>query len=88
MLVLADGAARPLFVTGVRRAEPPVSNLCPGAEAPAIPAKSPLKIADTVRTPPVSMRVRAASASRAAARCPIPGAPLMGQVEQSAMNGP
>jgi len=65
----------------------PDDNLCPGADAAAIPAKTPLKAADTVRTPAVSARVRAASASRAAARRLIPCASLTQQVEQRSMNG-
>jgi hypothetical protein len=65
----------------------PEDSLCPGAEAAAIPAKRPLKTAETARKPAVSARVRAASASRAAARRLIPCASLTRQVEQRSMNG-
>ena len=65
----------------------PECSLCPGAEAPAIPAKRPLRTADTARTPAVSARVRVASASRAAARRLIPCSSLTPQVEQHTMNG-
>jgi hypothetical protein len=70
-----------------RRADAPESSLCPGAEAAAIPAKSPLKIADTARAPAVSVRIRAASTSRAATRRWIP-ASFIRPVEQRSMNGP
>lgn len=65
----------------------PDDNLCPGADAAAIPAKTPLKVADTARTPAVRVRVRAASASRAAARRLIPCTSLTRQVQQRSMNG-
>jgi hypothetical protein len=65
----------------------PEDSLCPGADAAAIPAKMPLKAAETVSTPAVSARVRAASASRAAVRRLIPCASLTWQVEHRSMNG-
>lgn len=87
LLERADAAICRAFGSCDRRADAPERSLWPGAEAAAIPAKRPLRIADTVRAPPVNMRVRAASASRAAARCIIPSASRMGQVEQRSMNG-
>ena len=65
----------------------PEDSLCPGAEAAAIPANTPLRAADTVRMPAVSARVRVASASRAAVRRLVPCS-LTGQVQQRSMNGP
>jgi len=87
VLERGDAATSRAFRACVRRAEPPESSLCPGAEVAAIPAKRPLKIADTPRTPAVSMRVRAASASRAAARCLSPWVSVMPEVEQRSMSG-
>jgi hypothetical protein len=88
VLERADAAICRPFSACVRRATAPGSSLCPGAEAAAIPANTPLRIADTARAPPVSLRVRTTSASRAAIRCLSARGSLIRQVEQRAMNGP
>ena len=84
---LERAAVRRAFGVRVWLDDDPDDNVCPGADAAAIPAKMPLKAAETVRTPAVSARVRAASASRAAARRLTPFASLTRQVEQRSMNG-
>jgi hypothetical protein len=68
VLVPADAAVFRSLGDCERGPDAPESNLCPGADAAAIPAKAPLKIADTAKAPAVSVRMRAASASRAATR--------------------
>lgn len=83
---LARPATAACFAPGVRCVVPECS-LCPGAEAAAIPAKTPLRTVDTATAAPVSPRVLAASASRAATRCLIPVDSYIGQVEQGWMNG-
>lgn len=85
VLVAADATCLRGFGDCCRRADAP-DTLCPGAEAAAIPANSPLRIADTARTPLVSLRMRAASLSRATIRCLSVWASLIWEVEQHSMN--